>query len=348
MNRREFTSGIFYTALLSSPARLAATEQQHSKLHTNKTAFFTHSMFLKHHIAPRHPESPERIKHIHQMMSSTGISSQLVNADINTDPGNWLESVHSRQHIESIRKNTPLAHEVASTGAGIVLAAVEQVIEKKADNAFCAIRPPGHHALNTGREEGFCYYNNIAIAARFAQQQYDLNRILIIDWDFHHGNATEAIFYDDPGVLFFSTHDQYAYPETGDPARKGSGKGEGYNINVHLPCGTGDEGVIDAFQSILMPAANVFQPELVLVSAGFDSRKDDPLGCFEITNEGFIALTKIAIQIAKVHCQGRLVSILEGGYNLRGNAEAVVAHVSTLLNQAGGQAMLSPGRSEYC
>ncbi|MCG8380467.1 MAG: histone deacetylase, partial [Proteobacteria bacterium] len=158
-----------------------------------------------------------------------------------------------------------------------------------------------------------------------------LNKILIIDWDYHHGNATETMFYDDPSVLFFSTHDFYAYPGTGHPDRKGSGAGEGYNINIHLPCGTTDEKIIDVFNKVLLPVADSFKPDMVLVSAGFDSRKDDLLGCFNITDNGFIELTRIVMQIAKQHCNGKLVSILEGGYNPSGNARAVVAHVKTLL-----------------
>jgi acetoin utilization deacetylase AcuC-like enzyme len=187
--------------------------------------------------------------------------------------------------------------------------------------------------LNTGREEGFCYYNTIAIAARYAQKQYGFKKILIIDWDYHHGNATEAMFYDDPSVLYFSTHDQFAYPGTGDPAKKGIGKGLGFNINVHLPCGTDDKKIIDVYKSILLPAAEKFEPDMILISAGFDSREEDLLGCFDITDAAYVTMTKIVMKIAEKHCDGRVVSMLEGGYNLQGIAKAVTVHIKTLLGE---------------
>lgn len=204
---------------------------------------------------------------------------------------------------------------------------------KNLNNVFCLTRPPGHHALNTGREEGFCYYNTIAIAARYAQKEYGFKKILIVDWDYHHGNATEAMFYDDPDVLYFSTHDQYAYPGTGDPAKRGSGKGLGYNINVHLPCGTDDKKIIDVYQNILLPAAEDFAPDMILISAGFDSREEDLLGCFDVTDEAYITMTNIVMQIANKYCDGRLVSTLEGGYNLQGITDAVTVHMKTLLGK---------------
>ncbi len=298
---------------------------------TGGTGYLSHPVFLQYHIDPDHPESPERIEYINSAVDESGLLERLVAFDIKPEPDDWLTTVHSSEHIASIRNNSPQAHHVAKAGVGAVLAAVDQVAGNKVNNAFCATRPPGHHALNTGREEGFCYYNNIAIAARYAQQQYGLRRILIIDWDYHHGNATEAMFYTDPSILYFSTHNQFAYPGTGSPAKRGSGRGLGYNINVHLPCGTDDRKIIEIFNTVLLPAADQFKPDMVLISAGFDSRKDDLLGCFNISDAGFIRLTKIVMQIAEQHCAGRLVSMLEGGYNLSGNAQAVVAHLSTLL-----------------
>ena len=170
----------------------------------------------------------------------------------------------------------------------------------------------------------------MAIAAKYAQEKYKLKKVLIIDWDYHHGNGTEAAFYDDSSGLFFSTHDQFAYPGTGSPSKKGKGTGKGYNINVHLPCGTSDKMIIEKFKKILVPEAKKFKPDLILISAGFDSKKNDLLGCFDITDSGFIELTKIVMEIAHKFCEDKIVSILEGGYNLEGNAKAVIAHVSAL------------------
>ena len=331
MNRRSFISGVLPTLWLSLHTRLSTAEKLNETSNFNKTGYLSDSLFLQHHIDPGHPESPDRLKFIQLAMEESGLLELVTHFSLKPDIERWLKTLHTDKHIASIKTNTPNAHKVAEACVRACLAAVDQVVTKKLDNAFCATRPPGHHALNTGREEGFCYYNHVALAARYAQIEYGLKKILIVDWDYHHGNATEAMFYEDPSVLFFSTHDQFAYPGTGDPIRKGSGKGLGYNINVHLPCHTNDEKIIDVFQNILVPAAEKFKPDLILISAGFDSRKHDLLGCFDITDDAYIAMTKIVMQIADKYCDRRIISVLEGGYNLNGTAKAVVSHVKTLL-----------------
>ena len=339
MNRRNFISSIISLILYIFQTKIIAAEKSSEALDDflespnlvkNKTMIITDSVFLKHHIAPNHPETPDRIEHIQNALLACDLDKITTKVNSKEDISRWIETIHSVEHIESIKKSFPLAHEVATAAVTGSLLAVDKVLTKKATNVFCATRPPGHHALNTGKEEGFCYYNNIAIAAKYAQKKYSIERVLIIDWDYHHGNSTEAMFYDDPSVLFFSTHDKFAYPGTGDPSKKGRGDGVGFNINVHLPCGTNDKMIIDTFNSVLLPATRKFKPNLVLVSAGFDSRTDDLLGCFDITDSGFIRLTKIVMNIANEFCDDRLVSILEGGYNLEGNAKAVIAHTSTL------------------
>jgi acetoin utilization deacetylase AcuC-like enzyme len=193
------------------------------------------------------------------------------------------------------------------------------------------MRPPGHHALNTGQEEGFCFFNNVAIATRYAQEVFKRQKVLIVDWDFHHGNGTEAAFYEDPTVLYFSTHYALAYPGTGHPDKEGNGPGLGFNINVHMPCGASDDDIIDVFKTVLVPRADSFKPDFVLISAGFDGRTKDKLGCFDISDEGFAALTRIVMDIAHAHCGDKIVSVLEGGYTPEDLAGAVHAHVSTLL-----------------
>ena len=243
----------------------------------------------------------------------------------------YLKLVHSEHHIEQIRSNYKETYQYALLAVEGVLAATQKVCDGTLKNAFCASRPPGHHALNTGKEEGFCFFNNIAIAARYAQIVFGLKKIAIVDWDYHHGNSTEWAFYEDPNVLFFSVHNFHDYPRTGDPAKKGEGAGLGSNINVHLHCGADDEDIINVFNNTLIPAVENFKPELILVSCGFDSRKDDLLGCFDVTDTGFIELTHIVMRLAEKHAQGRLVSMLEGGYNPEGTASASVAHIKTLL-----------------
>jgi acetoin utilization deacetylase AcuC-like enzyme len=330
MNRRTFISSVLSTILLSYQTRLLAVKEL---TRFNKTGYISEPLFLEHHIMPDHPERPERLKFIQKAIQDSGLLEQIIPVSLKPDVGDWIKTLHTDAHIASIMKNYPAAHRVAEACVRACLAAVDKVATNKLNNVFCATRPPGHHALNTGKEEGFCYYNHVAIAARYAQEQYDLKKILIVDWDYHHGNATEAMFYDDPSVLYFSTHDLYAYPGTGDPAKKGSGPGLGYNINVALPCGTNDEMIINVFQNILVPAADKFKPDLVLISAGFDSREHDLLGCFEITDVAYKAMTKTVMQIAEKYSNGRLISVLEGGYNLQGISEAVVTHVSTLLEK---------------
>ena len=296
----------------------------------SKTGIIVDERFLDHMIAPDHPESPGRLIAVQHALEDSGILEDLVKLDFPDIDENRLELIHTRSHINSIRQRYPRSHQVAMTVVAGTLAGVDAVCNRDIRNVFCASRPPGHHATSTGKIEGFCLYNAIAIAAMYARQKYHMERIMIVDWDYHHGNGTEDAYYSDPGVLFFSTHDYLAYPGTGDPERTGKGRGEGYNINVHLDCGTGDQDIIRVFEQQLVPAAKWYQPQLILISAGFDSRKDDLLGCFDITDQGFVELTKIVMALADEYCDGKLVSVLEGGYNLQGNASAVLHHLDTL------------------
>jgi acetoin utilization deacetylase AcuC-like enzyme len=277
-----------------------------------------------------HPESPGRLAAIKSKMAETGLEKRLLKLTPLADVVPHIKKIHTGRHIESIQGIRTIGR-IAGLAAGGALAAVKAVCEGAARNAFCAMRPPGHHALNTGQEEGFCFYNNAAIAARFAQDVYKKAKVLIVDWDFHHGNGTEAAFYEDPSVLYFSTHYALAYPGTGHPDKEGNGAGLGFNINVHMPCGATDDYVIEIFNTILVPRADQFKPDFVLISAGFDGRTNDKLGCFDISDEGFAALTRIVMDLAHTHCGDRIVSVLEGGYTPEDLACAAYAHVKTLL-----------------
>lgn len=219
--------------------------------------------------------------------------------------------------------------ETALLAAGGVMAAVDAVFEGKAANAFAVVRPPGHHA-NASRGMGFCVFNSVAIAARYAQKAYGVDRILIADWDVHHGNGTQEIFYADPSVLFFSTHQWPWYPGTGSADETGEGAGVGYTINCPLAAGAGHADVLGAFRKRLLPAAMQFKPSLVLVSAGFDSRRGDPLGRFTLKDSDFAEMTSLLMEIAEASAGGRVVSVLEGGYNLTGLASASLAHFEAL------------------
>ncbi len=221
--------------------------------------------------------------------------------------------------------------EVAVHAAGGALNAVDAVMGGRARNAFCAVRPPGHHAT-ASRGMGFCVLNNVALAARYAQRRSGLERVLIVDWDVHHGNGTQEIFYRDPSVFFFSSHQWPLYPGTGRADETGEGVGEGTTMNFPFPAGSGRAEILGAVENALMPAAEKFRPDLVLISAGFDSRIGDLLGNFTLTDEDFTDLTSRVMEIADRHAGGRVVSILEGGYNLNGLASAAAAHVERLLS----------------
>tara|TARA_X000000950_G_scaffold278875_1_gene370527 strand:+ start:6 stop:935 length:930 start_codon:yes stop_codon:yes gene_type:complete len=299
---------------------------------SNNTSVLYDPTFFKYHLYPDHPEDPRRILFINEELKNAGLSFLFKPLNKKIVPEKWIFKIHTLNHYNSIKKNMPEAFEVSINAVKGIIQSVDSVIRGESRNFFCAIRPPGHHALNTGTEEGFCYFSNVAIGAKYAQIKYGVKKILIVDWDYHHGNSTEFFFYKDPSVLFFSTHDQFAYPQTGDPKKIGAGDGKGYNINIHLPCGTSDKDIIEVYKKKLIPISNKFKPDLIFISAGFDSRKDDTLGCFNISDSGFIELTKIIMDIANKSCKDRVISVLEGGYNLQGNAKAALAHTKTLLS----------------
>ncbi|MEP6714064.1 MAG: histone deacetylase [Terriglobia bacterium] len=223
----------------------------------------------------------------------------------------------------------PRSFHAAVRGTGTCLNAVDLVMKQQARNAFCIVRPPGHHASGA-RGMGFCLFNNIAVAARYAQQFHGVERVLIADWDVHHGNGTQDIFYEDPSVFFFSTHQHPWYPGTGREDETGEGAGRGTTLNCPLPAGSGRDQILSAFRDRLLPAMDDFRPDLVMISAGFDSRLGDPLGQFRLTDPDFGELTQLLLEISDKHSRGRLISILEGGYNLAGLTRAVAAHTAAL------------------
>jgi len=311
----------------------------------SKTGFVYDDIYLEHKTTPGHPETPQRLIAIVERLKAKGLYSELFVLSSKPAAAQWLTTLHSPEYIERAREScqngtryldsmdtpiSPRSYEVALIAAGGVLTAIDAVMEKKVTNAFCAIRPPGHHAVKD-QAMGFCIFNNVAIGARYIQKKYNLSKILIVDWDVHHGNSTQAMFYDDPTVLYFSVHQYPFYPGTGSEAEKGIGAGLNYNINVPLPAGCRDSDYLRVFQERLKPAALAFCPEFVLISAGFDAHEDDLLGGMKVTSEGFAQLTQIVKQIAEKCCEGRLISVLEGGYGLDGLAASVEAHIRVLM-----------------
>jgi acetoin utilization deacetylase AcuC-like enzyme len=305
------------------------------------TGYIYDDMYLRHELGRGHPESPDRLRAITRIMDESGLIKKVRCISPIADKDlikHSIAAIHSESHIASVQ-DCGITGTAAFAAVGGVLSAVDQVCTAKVRNAFCALRPPGHHAHNNGAHhdglgegQGFCFLNNVAIGARYSQQHYGCARILILDWDYHHGNGTEWAFYEDPTVFFFSTHALFAYPGTGDPFRTGEGKGKGYNLNVLLDPYATDQDILDAWQTKLLPRLDElqFKPDLVFISAGFDSREGDTLGNFQITDAAYVKMTRIAMDIAARNCGGKLISVLEGGYNPDGLAEGVAAHVKTL------------------
>ena len=221
------------------------------------------------------------------------------------------------------------SYDVALEATGAVLEAVDAVMNGFVSSVFCAVRPPGHHATAT-RGMGFCIFNHIAIAARYAQKRHRLGKITIIDWDVHHGNGTEAIFIEDPTVQYISLHERDIYPHTGPATETGQGKGEGFTLNIPLPGNSDGKLALQAWDELITPAVDAFQPDFLLISAGFDARVDDPIGGLRWTDETFAEMTRHCVALATKHCDGRIVSMLEGGYNPKGLASAAIAHVNSL------------------
>lgn len=338
--RRDFLLGsLGALAGVTAPPRLPAGFRQ------GRTAYLFDPLYLRHDTGAGHPERPGRLLAVEQRLRGETWFDTLHpltprEADIEA-----VALVHDPRYIELVRHEVEGGRRQLSTGdtviseesysvalgmVGGVLEAVDAVMSGRARNAFCAVRPPGHHATGV-RGMGFCLFNGVAVAARYAQRVHGVERVLIADWDVHHGNGTQDIFYSDGSVFFMSTHQYPFYPGTGPREETGEGAGAGLTMNRPFPAGAGDDEVIGAFTDDLLPAARAFRPDLVLVSAGFDSRTGDLLGGFRVTDDGFRTLTQVMLEIAEVAAGGRLVSVLEGGYTLAGLASAAHAHVEELV-----------------
>jgi acetoin utilization deacetylase AcuC-like enzyme len=310
-----------------------------------RTGFVYDPLYLEHKTGPGHPESPERLTAIVGRLEATGLADELTPLKPAPAPAEWIETIHSAEYIERARAtctygerhldsgDVPVSRQsynAAVMAAGGVLTAVDAVMAGEVANAFCAVRPPGHHALRD-RAMGFCIFNNVAIGTRYVRGKYGLSRVLIADWDVHHGNGTQEAFYDDPNVLYFSIHQWPFYPGTGSASQTGTGAGSDLTINVPVPAGSGDADYVAAFEQRLQPAAMAFRPDFIFISAGFDPQAGDALGGMKVTAEGFARLTRIVKEIAQMCCQGRLVSVLEGGYGADLLAASVEAHIHALM-----------------
>jgi acetoin utilization deacetylase AcuC-like enzyme len=301
--------------------------------------YYYSEIFLEHSTGD-HPECPERL---------TAINSEM---EIVLPRGEWveptdatlgqIEAIHDKRYIAHIDEacqsgvtaldlDTPISamsYKAALRAAGAACNAVETVLKGAGNRAFCAIRPPGHHAERE-RAMGFCLFNNVAIAARHAQR-LGAKKIAIVDWDVHHGNGTQHAFEDDPSVLYISSHARGIYPGTGKAEETGTGAGKGFTVNLPLPPNSGDNVYTAMFKEAVIPTIIKFSPDLILISAGFDAHEQDPIGCMDVTDDGFRAMSKMIVECADKVCAGRLVSVLEGGYNLATLGKTVATHVKEL------------------
>ncbi len=294
------------------------------------TAYVTDTRFSEHNF-PRHPEHAGRIQAVWQELDASGLTSQLLSVAAAPASDRQLLAVHSRAHLNRlvaisqqermvlIDQDTyalPSSLSIARLAAGGVIQAIDALITAKADNGLAVIRPPGHHAT-LDRQMGFCLLNNIAIGARHAQIQHKLERVLILDYDVHHGNGTQDIFYADPSVMFISIHQSPHYPGTGKLNETGQGDGHGLTLNVPVGAGHGDLSYQALFEDIVWPAVERFHPELMLVSAGFDVHWADPLAQMRLSLGGYDYLARESINMAQAFCEGRIVFVMEGGYDLK-------------------------------
>ena len=311
---------------------------------TSSTAILADPIYKEHFTGEGHPERPARFDAVLHALERAGAIKDALRIQARPATEDEIALCHGRKYIEIVKRDVTHAPGVLSTGdteigprslevalkaTGGLLNAVDAVVDRKAPNAFCAVRPPGHHAT-PNRGMGFCLFNNIAVAARYAQKKFGIGNVLIVDWDVHHGNGTQDIFYSDGSVFYFSTHQSPWYPGTGAAGETGEGKGKGMTMNFPAPSGSGRKEILGAFQNMLLPAMRDFKPELVLISAGFDSRLGDPLGQFTLSDHDFTGLTGVMLEIADRYAGGRLVSVLEGGYSLAGLGAGVTAHVEAL------------------
>jgi acetoin utilization deacetylase AcuC-like enzyme len=314
----------------------------------NKTGFLYDERYQLHETGDYHPEVPDRLPSVYSGIKEAGLLSRLVLIKASMPEMKWIESVHDKNYVQRFEsacssgkkvfdspdnQMCPFTYETALLAVGGIMDAVRQVMDGELNNAFCAVRPPGHHA-EVNQAMGFCYFNNIAIAARYIQKQWGVARVGIVDFDVHHGNGTQHIFEDDPSVFYYSIHQHpsFAYPGTGREFEYGKNTGYGYTKNSPVLPGQGDKEYKQLMQRDLFPAFADFNPEVILVSAGFDAHMDDEMSDIRLSTEGFSWIAQKIVEMANSYAKGRLISILEGGYSLQRLPELARNHVEILLN----------------
>ncbi len=301
-----------------------------------------HPIYLEHITDDFHPENSQRLVHIYAMLDEIS-QDGLVYIEPRPATHEEISLVHDVSYIQFVAETkgkaqrrldpdtvtSPKSYEAACMAAGGFMALGDALFEGRIDNGFALVRPPGHHA-ERGRAMGFCIFNNIAVGARYLARKYDLKRIMILDWDLHHGNGTQHSFYNDEDILYISTHQYPYYPGTGWFDEVGAGQGKGYTINVPLSAGMADADYVQVLEDIVLPVVRKWKPQLLLVSAGFDIHRNDPLGGMAVTESGFATMTRLLMDAAEELCGGKLLFALEGGYDLSGLTNSVKAVVLQL------------------
>jgi acetoin utilization deacetylase AcuC-like enzyme len=314
---------------------------------SQKTGIVCHDLYKEHLAGFPHVESPERLQVIYDMLEAEDMAGRFAAVSPRPATHDELAWIHSPSHIQRIAatdgkphasldpdtQTTSLSYQAATLAVGGLFSLVDAILEGTMKNGFALVRPPGHHA-EKDRAMGFCLFNNVALGARYAMKTYGLNKILIIDWDLHHGNATQNSFYEDPNVLYFSTHQYPHYPGTGSLKEVGRGEGMGFTVNVPLSSGYGDADFFKIFEQTLYPIGKAFNPELIFVSAGFDTYVADPLGGMQVTPKGYAAMTRLIMDLARECASDRLAITLEGGYHLGGLRESSKAVLKELIGES--------------
>jgi acetoin utilization deacetylase AcuC-like enzyme len=313
-----------------------------------RTGYVYDDRYLLHDPGSWHPERPDRLKAIQASLKDSGILELLIQLKPYPAPLAWVERLHDPDYIrrfqEACRRGqeifqvqdcgiSPESYEIALLAAGGVMAAADAIMGDKADNAFCAVRPPGHHA-ERAQALGFCFFNNVALGAVYLLENFGLERVAIVDWDVHHGNGTQHLFEADPRVFYLSLHEdpQYCYPGTGYRREEGKGPGKGFTLNLPFPPHRGDQEYLEALRNEGLPRLRQFAPQFVMISAGFDAHAKDPLAQMNLTRSGYREMTRLVLDLAQESAGGRLITALEGGYNLEVLKECVEDHLRILLD----------------
>jgi acetoin utilization deacetylase AcuC-like enzyme len=322
-----------------------------------RVGLYDHPLFREHDAGPGHPERPERLDALRRGLREAGLEQRLSLLEPSAATPEQLRRIHAEAHIARIAGTSgrsvrfdadtqagPRSYQAALHAAGAVVDAVDRVLDDKLERAFCAVRPPGHHA-ESDRAMGFCLFNNVAVGAAHALAR-GLKRVAIVDWDVHHGNGTQRSFWRDPRVLYVSSHQFPFYPGTGSLDEMGEGPGLGFTVNLPMPAGMDDEDYAGVYAEVVVPVCRSFDSELLLVSVGFDPHRDDPLAGMRVTADGFGALTRLCLAGAAASARGRAIFVLEGGYDLDGIARSAAVVGAELLQEGPPPAAKASARAE--